>query len=417
MSAVTVRAADVSVKYLLTSERPRTLQEFIINFVQGRRSRKKDFWALRGVSFELSAGESLGIIGPNGAGKSTLLKVISGVLEPTEGEVEVNGRIAPMIELGAGFDMELTGMENIYLNGSLLGFGRKEIGRKIGRIIDFSELGDFIHSPLKSYSSGMVARLAFSIAIEVEAPILAVDEVLSVGDEGFKKKCHGRIDELIKNGVSLLFVSHNMGEVQRVCDQVIWIEQGRVAASGDPEIISRRYLLHFEKNAFEDIQEGHPYKEYIDALFIHGIIGGYNIDGKRYYSPDNNVTRAAFAIMLSRALGMKKTASHKRVFTDVSEEHRAFRSIAWLFDHDLIEPLKDKNGNMFFNPNDFITSEDIRSMLSKVDAQKCAAVLPDDNLRVFTRAEIAKLFCEFFGYSAGVHKGNNHEPGISARRE
>ena len=177
-----VRASKISVKYLLTSERPRTLQEFFINLAHGRRYQKSDFWALKDVSFEVAKGESLGIIGPNGAGKSTLLKVISGILDPTEGEVSVHGKIGPMIELGAGFDLELTGQENIYLNASLLGLRKKEIDRKFKSIVDFSELSDFIYSPLKTYSSGMVARLAFSIATEVEPEILIVDEILSVGD-------------------------------------------------------------------------------------------------------------------------------------------------------------------------------------------------------------------------------------------
>lgn len=404
MSGFTVQAKDISVKYLLISERANTMQEFLINVIRGRRTYKKEFWALRGVSFDLSAGESLGIIGPNGAGKSTLLKVVSGILEPTTGEVTVNGRIAPMIELSAGFDMALTGMENIYLNASLLGFGRKEIHRKMHRIIEFSELDAFIHSPLKSYSSGMIARLAFSIAIEVEAPILAVDEVLSVGDEGFKKKCHERIEELMRNGVSLLFVSHNMGEVQRVCDRVLWVEQGRIVAGGDPEIISRRYLLHYENNAFEDIREGHPYKEYIDTLFIHGVIGGHTIDGKRYYAPDENVTRAAFAVMLGRALGMPKQFPFKNVFSDVMEEHRASRAIAWLFAQNLIDPIMDDSGSMCFRPNDFVMGKDIRTVLSKVDPQKTNSLLHMHDFDVFTRAEIAKLFCDFFGYDTSDQK-------------
>jgi len=242
MVSTVLSLSDISLRYFLIDEKPRTLQEFFINLAQGKRQKRTEFWALNGVSFELLEGESLGIIGPNGAGKSTLLKVISGVLEPTSGEVLVNGRIAPMIELGVGFDFELTGRENIYLNASILGFKKKEIEKRFDRIVDFAELSDFIHTSLKAYSSGMVARLAFAIATEVDPEILIVDEVLSVGDERFKKKCYGRINEFVKKGVSIIYVSHNMNEVQRLCKKAIWLEHGVIRKAGHVGEVSQAYI-------------------------------------------------------------------------------------------------------------------------------------------------------------------------------
>jgi ABC-2 type transport system ATP-binding protein/lipopolysaccharide transport system ATP-binding protein len=237
-----IRIRDVSVKYRLAKERPRTLQEYFVGWLKGRRVGYEDFWALRGISVDILKGETLGIIGPNGAGKSTLLKVIAGVLKPGEGSVEVNGSIAPLIELGAGFDMELTGEENIYLNASILGLSRKEIKRKFERIVEFSELGEFIHSPLKSYSSGMVSRLGFSIATEVDPDLLIIDEILAVGDERFKKKCNERIMSFKERGTTILFVSHNMVEVERLCDKVLWLDRGHNKMYGSPSVVVKEYL-------------------------------------------------------------------------------------------------------------------------------------------------------------------------------
>jgi ABC-2 type transport system ATP-binding protein len=192
---------------------------------------------------DISKGESLGIIGHNGAGKSTLLKVISRVIKPAEGELRVSGKIAPLIELGAGFDDELTGRENIFLSASILGFSKKVIEEKYNNIIDFSELGDFINTPLKSYSSGMTARLGFSIATQVNPDILIIDEVLAVGDAHFKKKSKEKISEFRRKGVTILFVSHNMDEVSSLCDRVLWLDHGNMKMLGDPARIIDEYEL------------------------------------------------------------------------------------------------------------------------------------------------------------------------------
>jgi len=231
---------DVSVQYRLISEARRsTFQEYIIRYLKGKRVQTRPFLALRDISLDIDEGESLGIIGHNGAGKSTLLKVISGVIVPSGGTVRVQGKIAPLIELSAGFDHELTGRENIYLNASILGFSRREIADKYESIVKFAELEDFIDSPLKSYSSGMIARLGFSIATEIDPDILMVDEVLAVGDAHFKDKSKKRISEFRNRGITILFVSHNMEEVRNLCNRVLWLDHGSIKMIGDAaEVIS-----------------------------------------------------------------------------------------------------------------------------------------------------------------------------------
>ncbi|GAB4415714.1 MAG: ABC transporter ATP-binding protein [Thermodesulfovibrionales bacterium] len=241
MDDLVIDVRGVSVRYRLAKERPKTLQEYIIRRLKGRRVDYEYFWALREIDIKIHRGETLGIIGPNGAGKSTLLKVIAGVLNPTEGSLSVHGKIAPLIELGAGFDPELTGKENIFLNASILGLSRKEISERFNRIVDFSELGDFIYSPLKSYSSGMVARLGFSIATEVEPDILIIDEVLAVGDEKFRRKCDDRIRGFKERETTILFVSHQLNEIKRLCDRVLWLDHGMMRMVGKPDDVVTEY--------------------------------------------------------------------------------------------------------------------------------------------------------------------------------
>ncbi len=236
-----IKLQDVSVKYRLIKERPRTFQEHLVNYLRGKRTESSIFWALKGISFSINKGECLGIIGHNGAGKSTFLKVVSGVITPVEGFVTVKGKIAPLIELGAGFDMDLTGRENIFLNASILGFSRKEIESRYDNIIEFSELEDFINTPLKNYSSGMKARLGFSIATEVNPDILIMDEVLAVGDAHFKRKSKMRIEQFREKGVTILFVSHDMEEITNICSKVAWIDHGKLKMLGDVREITEKY--------------------------------------------------------------------------------------------------------------------------------------------------------------------------------
>lgn len=233
---------NVSVKYRIISEKPKTLQEYIIQRFKGKKNRQNNIIALNAINLEIIKGESIGIIGRNGAGKSTLLKVIAGILIPTEGEVKISGKISPLIELGAGFDYELTGKENIYLNASLLGLSKKEIDSKFSSIVNFSELGDFIHSPLKNYSTGMISKLGFSIATEVSPDILIIDEILAVGDEHFKKKCMNRIMGFKQSGVNILFVSHSMSEIKLLCNKVLWLDKGNIRMFDEPHLVTESYL-------------------------------------------------------------------------------------------------------------------------------------------------------------------------------
>lgn len=240
--AEAVRFERVSKRFLPRHERPRSLQQSLLNIVRGRGNPREEFWALKDVTFSVEKGETLGIIGPNGAGKSTILKLIARILEPTRGMIAVNGRVAALLELGAGFHPDLTGRENIFLNGSLLGLSRREMVNKVEEIIQFAELEEFIDIPVKHYSSGMLIRLGFSIATNVEADVLLVDEVLAVGDQYFQGKCLGRIGEIQKRGTTILFVSHSLQTVRNVCNKAIWLDKGVVKAEGSPEEVSDLYL-------------------------------------------------------------------------------------------------------------------------------------------------------------------------------
>jgi ABC-2 type transport system ATP-binding protein len=227
-------------RYLMTHDRIQSIKEYIVQLIRGK-IKYEEFWALKNVSFEIEKGEVIGIIGHNGAGKSTLLKVISGILKPTEGEIKVNGNIVPMLELGSGFDFDLTGRENIFLNGAILGYTEKYLKEKYDEIVAFSELEKFIDVPIRNYSSGMVMRLAFSVAAVVQPEILIVDEILAVGDADFQQKSKNRMLELMSGGTTVLFVSHSLEQIREMCDRVIWLEHGEVKAIGKTEEICNAY--------------------------------------------------------------------------------------------------------------------------------------------------------------------------------
>lgn len=226
-----IKAEHVSVKYLMTYDRIKSMKEYLVQLVKGK-IQYEEFWALRDISFEVKKGEVLGIIGHNGAGKSTLLKVISGILKPTTGSVQVNGTIVPMLELGSGFDFDLTGRENVFLNGAILGYSEQFLKEKYEEIVAFSELGHFIDVPLRNYSSGMVMRLAFSIATVVNPDVLIVDEILAVGDADFQEKSKRRMLELMGGGTTVLFVSHSLAQIREMCNRAIWLEHGQTVMSG-----------------------------------------------------------------------------------------------------------------------------------------------------------------------------------------
>ncbi|MCI2056210.1 MAG: ABC transporter ATP-binding protein [Oscillibacter sp.] len=232
---------NVSIAFRLSADRVTSLKEYALRAVTGK-LRYKEFLALKDISFSVKKGETFGIIGKNGAGKSTLLKVVSGILKPTTGSVCANGSIVPMLELGAGFDMDLTGRENIYLNGAILGYEEAFLNSKYDEIVDFSELGQFIDEPIRNYSSGMMARLAFSIAAVVQPDILIVDEILGVGDSDFQKKSKDRMLELMGGGTTVLFVSHSIEQIQEMCSRVLWIDHGKVVMLGGAEKVCTAYL-------------------------------------------------------------------------------------------------------------------------------------------------------------------------------
>lgn len=231
---------NVSVRYRLPKERIRTIKEFAIQSIW-RRVEYEEFWGLVDVSLEVLPGETLGIIGFNGAGKSTLLKLVAKIMKPVAGRLWVDGKVAPLIELGAGFDSELTGRENIYLSGSILGISRAEMNRRIPEIVEFSELGDFIDSPLRTYSTGMMIRLGFAIATACDPEILLLDEVLAVGDTNFQKKSLARINSFRENGATTLWVSHDLGRVRELCNRTLWLDRGKVAAFGETEEVVASY--------------------------------------------------------------------------------------------------------------------------------------------------------------------------------
>ena len=236
-----IRLDGVSLCYRLAKHRIPSLKEYAIHFIRGALSYEK-LWALRDISIAIPRGQTLGIVGRNGAGKSSLLKVISRVFKPTTGRIEVQGRLAPILELGTGFDFELTGIENIYLNALLLGHTRKEIDEKVEEIIDFSGLGDFVRSPIRSYSSGMISRLGFSIATAWVPDILILDEVLAVGDSSFTDKCEARINRFHEAGTTVLLVSHNADAIRKNCTRCLWLDAGRLRADGGTEEVLDRYL-------------------------------------------------------------------------------------------------------------------------------------------------------------------------------
>ena len=238
-----IKVDNVSMRFNLGIEKNFSLKLFFINLFKTKKKKpkKEEFWALKDVSFEVEKGEVIGFIGSNGAGKSTMLKVIAGVMKPTTGKVTVNGNICPMIELGAGFDMELTARENIYFNGAVLGYSKDFIEQKFDEIVEFSELKEFLDVPVRNFSSGMTARLAFSIATVVDPEILIVDEILSVGDIAFQKKSEAKMKSMIGGGTTVLFVSHSLAQIEKICNRVVWLDHGKVVKIGDAKEICKEY--------------------------------------------------------------------------------------------------------------------------------------------------------------------------------
>ena len=240
MNDTIISVNDVTMRFHMNSDKIMSLKEFVTRKLRGK-IEYTDFTALDHVSFQVEKGETLGLIGHNGAGKSTMLKIISGILKPTEGSVTTNGNVVPMLELGSGFDMDLNGRENIFLNGAILGYSEEFLRDKYPDIVAFSELGQFIEQPIRNYSSGMLARLAFSVASLVEPEILIVDEILSVGDADFQEKSRARMMRMMGGGTTVLFVSHSMKQIRDMCKRVIWLEHGKIQMYGATKEVCDAY--------------------------------------------------------------------------------------------------------------------------------------------------------------------------------
>ena len=237
-----IEVSHISMGFKMDMNKVSSLKEWVVTWLKGQ-SNYQTFWALKDVSFEVNRGEVVGIIGRNGSGKSTLLKIISGLFRPSEGEISVKGRIVPMLELGSGFDPELTGRENVFLNGAILGYTEAFLKEQFDDILEFSELGEFIDMPLKTYSSGMMMRLAFSVATIVQPEILIVDEILAVGDEAFQRKSRAKMLELMGGGTTVLYVSHSLDQIRELCNRVIWLDRGKVVMQGEASEVCDAYHI------------------------------------------------------------------------------------------------------------------------------------------------------------------------------
>lgn len=235
-----LKIENLNMKFKMPTLKFDTLKERLVNFFKGKKNPSKELQVLENINCEIKKGESLGVIGHNGAGKSTLLKIVAGIYRPTSGKVDLKGNVV-LLNLGAGFDMEASAEENVYLNGAILGFSRKQMKKRFNSIIEFAELQDFVKMPLKNFSSGMISRLGFAIAIDVHPDLLLVDEVLSVGDTNFQKKCIEKINSMKESGLSFMFVSHNINQVKRLCENTLWIENSKVKGYGPSEQICKEY--------------------------------------------------------------------------------------------------------------------------------------------------------------------------------
>jgi ABC-type polysaccharide/polyol phosphate transport system ATPase subunit len=315
-----VAARDVSKKFRLFKEHNHSLKATVL---RGRRIDAEDFWALEDVTFEVPAGETFGLIGENGSGKSTMLKCLTRILRPDRGTVEVNGKVSALLELGAGFHPELTGRENVYLNGAILGLSQKELRRRFDTIVDFAGIGKFIEEPVKNYSSGMYVRLGFSIAINVDPDVLLVDEVLAVGDEAFQRRCGEKFAELKAAGKTIILVSHAMVSVQNICDRVAWFEHGRLQDIGEPKEVIEKYTggVQVDRQTDEDGHNrwgsGELRIERVELLDAFGrpatkLISGSKATIRLHYEADGPVEKPVFAAYIATVVGHPVTGPNTK---------------------------------------------------------------------------------------------------------
>lgn len=315
-----IEVKNISKKYKLGQNKAGylTLRDVLVDAFKSpknifkRKKSKDDFWALKDISFSVEKGEAIGIIGANGAGKSTLLKILSQITPPTEGEIIMRGRVASLLEVGTGFHPELTGRENIYLNGSILGMSKKEIEKKFDEIVEFSGVEKFLDTPVKRYSSGMKVRLAFSVAAHLEPEILIVDEVLAVGDAEFQKKCLGKMKDVTTGGRTILFVSHNMGAVQNLCDRCILLNDGKTAMNGKTSDVISEYFINSRKSVIRKKEISSKYfkgtlKE--SVLFKRIIINNISLEDEFIFSPKQDLVFEIFGESLEEIKNFRTTFS------------------------------------------------------------------------------------------------------------
>ncbi|MFN8491947.1 MAG: ABC transporter ATP-binding protein [Caldilineaceae bacterium] len=284
-----IQLQNVSKRFAMQRERQRSFQEIFIKLLRRQQHQGDLFWPLKNLSLTINQGDCVGVIGPNGSGKSTLLKLITGILTPDEGEMLVNGRISSLLELGAGFHPDLTGRENIYLNGSIYGLSRAEMNKRLDSIIEYAELGDFIDTPIKHYSSGMYVRLGFAVAIHTNPDLLLVDEVLAVGDATFQRKCLKSIQQFRDNGGTLFLVSHDLGSIQSICKRVIWLEHGQMQADGHPTDVVMDYISHLARE-----EEAKAQKAQGAGSKAQGADGGAAAKPRRWGTGKLRITKVDF---------------------------------------------------------------------------------------------------------------------------
>jgi lipopolysaccharide transport system ATP-binding protein len=319
---IAISIDDLSKKYVIGKQIESSFRHSIISFFKNKKKAKEEFWALKKISFDIKAGEVIGIIGKNGAGKSTLLKVLSKITQPTTGKIEINGRVASLLEVGTGFHPELTGRENIYLNGTLLGMSRKEVADKLKEIVEFSGVQKFIDTPVKHYSSGMYVRLAFSVAAHLEPEILIIDEVLAVGDAEFQKKCLGKMKDVAGEGRTVIFVSHDLAAVRKLCTRGILLEQGEIIYNGDVQKVLDKYNQKniankdfinsdWNKNIDYDIKSIQIKNENLDTAHIFNVTEKIVIDFDFHIK--ENASLYTMYLCVKRIDGLRVFAINKKI--------------------------------------------------------------------------------------------------------
>jgi ABC-type polysaccharide/polyol phosphate transport system ATPase subunit len=328
-----------------------------------------EFHAVKDLSFSINKGETLGIVGKNGSGKSTLLKMITGVLNPTAGKINVNGKISALLELGAGFNVEYTGLENIYMNGTIMGFTKEEMDQKLEEILSFADIGDFIHQPVKIYSSGMFVRLAFAVAINVDPEILIIDEALSVGDMRFQQKCFRKIDEF-KGSKTILFVSHDLSVINKYCNRALWINEGELLADGTPKEISKKYQAYMQGSRLNKSDESIGSKlETLNPQIISNKINE-QID-------DINVKLDVLGDDMARIIGISLLDAQTNQKTSIVEPRQIVKLCIKIRANAMVQKpiigfvLKDRLGNSIVESNSYILEESIETMVSGKDYSYC----------------------------------------------